>query len=122
MTKKSLSIKRAYLPPDDGDGQRVLVDRLWPRGLRKEEAALDEWMKDVAPSPDLRKWFGHDAERFAEFSRRYRLELSENPALDALAALAKKGKLTLIYAAHDETHNHARVLAQYLAEREGAGR
>lgn len=122
MTKKSLSIKRAYLPPDDGDGQRVLVDRLWPRGLHKDEAALDEWMKDVAPSPDLRKWFGHDPERFAEFSRRYRLELSQNPALDALAALAKKGKLTLVYAAHDETHNHARVLAEYLTEREGAGR
>ena len=119
MTRQSFSIKRAYLPKDDGDGSRVLVDRLWPRGLQKGDAALDAWMKDVAPTPDLRKWFGHDPARFAEFAKRYRLELSQNPAVDALAALAGKGPVTLIYAARDETHNHARVLAEFMNERKG---
>lgn len=119
MTRQSFSIKRAYLPKDDGDGSRVLVDRLWPRGLQKGDAALDAWMKDVAPTPDLRKWFGHDPARFTEFAKRYRLELSQNPAVDALAALAGKGPVTLIYAARDETHNHARVLAEFMNERKG---
>jgi len=95
------------------------VDRLWPRGLQKGDAALDAWMKDVAPTPDLRKWFGHDPARFNEFAKRYRLELSQNPAVDALAALAGKGPVTLIYAARDETHNHARVLAEFMNERKG---
>ena len=96
------------------------MDRLWPRGLQKGDAALDAWMKDVAPTPDLRKWFGHDPARFNEFAKRYRLELSQNPAVDALAALAGKGPVTLIYAARDETHNHARVLAEFMNERKGS--
>ncbi|RDE10052.1 DUF488 domain-containing protein [Pelagibacterium lacus] len=118
MTGNSPAIKRAYEPADKEDGYRVLVDRLWPRGLHKDDAALDEWLKDVAPSTELRKWFNHDPERFPEFRRRYRKELSDNPDVEKLAALAKKGKLTLVYSARDETHNQARVLAEYLAERQ----
>lgn len=116
-----LSIKRAYLPPAPSDGRRVLVDRLWPRGLSRQEAELDDWMKAVAPTPDLRKWFGHDPERFAEFRRLYRLELSTNSALADLMNLAKQGPLTLLYAAKDERHNHALVLSEYMMEMEGAG-
>ncbi|WP_332712126.1 DUF488 domain-containing protein [Pelagibacterium mangrovi] len=122
MTKRSLSIKRAYEPATDGDGHRVLVDQLWPRGLHKDEAGLDDWMKDVAPSTELRKWFNHDPARYEEFRRRYRLELSENPAVENLITLLARGPLTLVYAAHDETHNHARVLAEYIEERKGSGR
>jgi uncharacterized protein YeaO (DUF488 family) len=110
-------LKRAYLPPDDGDGHRVLVDRLWPRGLRKADAAVELWLKDAAPSPALRKWFGHEADRFEEFGRRYRAELADAaPALDELRRLAGTGPVTLLYAAHDETVNHARVLKDYLDE------
>lgn len=100
----------------------MLVDRLWPRGLRRDEAALDDWIKEAAPSADLRQWFAHDPGRFAEFRRRYRLELSANPAVDKLAELARQGPLTLVYAARDEVHNHARVLAEYIMERGGGGR
>lgn len=118
MTTKSLSIRRVYEPAADGDGHRVLVDRLWPRGLRKDEAALDDWMKDVAPSPVLRKWFNHDPALYKEFGQRYRLELSRNVAVEKLVALAAQGPLTLVYAARDEAHNHARVLAEYIKERQ----
>jgi uncharacterized protein YeaO (DUF488 family) len=108
---------RLAATPDDGDGHRVLVDRLWPRGLRKAEAAVELWLKDAAPSPDLRKWFGHEPARFEEFSRRYRAELAHAaPALDELRRLATTGPVTLLYAAHDETVNHARVLKFYLDE------
>jgi uncharacterized protein YeaO (DUF488 family) len=109
---RSVAIKRAYDPPSSDDGTRILVDRLWPRGLSKGKAALDGWNKDVAPSTDLRKWFDHRPERFAEFTKRYRAELKGNAALAELRAL--KGKVTLIYAAHDPAINHAVVLAKVL--------
>jgi uncharacterized protein YeaO (DUF488 family) len=91
-----------------------LVDRLWPRGLSKEAAALDHWCKDIAPSPELRTWFDHREDRFDEFKKRYRLELKANPALAEFRKLAKPGKATLLYAAHDEKVNHAVVLAEYI--------
>jgi uncharacterized protein YeaO (DUF488 family) len=116
MAKASaFRIKRVYEPPEASDGLRVLVDRLWPRGLGKDAVHLDGWEKEVAPSPELRKWFGHSPERFAEFSRRYGAELAgKGEALARLRALAAKGPVTLLYAAHDEEHNHARVLAEWL--------
>jgi len=109
---RSVAIKRAYDRASPDDGTRILVDRLWPRGLSKAKAALDGWNKDVAPSPRLRKWFGHKPERFAEFARRYRAELKHNPALDELRA--QKGKVTLVYGARDPAINHAVVLAKVL--------
>jgi len=109
---RSLAIKRAYDPPARGDGSRILVDRLWPRGISKRKAALDGWIKEVAPSPSLRKWFGHKPERFREFSKRYRAELKDNPAVAKLRAL--KGKVTLIYGARDPAVNHAAVPAKFL--------
>jgi uncharacterized protein YeaO (DUF488 family) len=106
-----LSIKRIYEPPEKGDGLRVLVDRLWPRGVRKEDAELDLWLKEVAPTPELRTWFGHEPERFEEFSDRYRAELEENPALDELLDAARGAKkVTLLYGARDPGCNHAVVL------------
>ena len=110
----SLRIKRAYERPSPDDGVRILVDRLWPRGLRKDAAALDHWCKDIAPSPNLRKWFDHREDRFDEFKQRYRLELKANPALAEFRKLTKSGKVTLLYAAHDEQVNHAVVLAEYI--------
>jgi uncharacterized protein YeaO (DUF488 family) len=112
---RSVTVKRAYDPPSPKDGTRILVDRLWPRGLSKAKAALDGWNKDVAPTPALRKWFGHKPERFAEFAKRYRAELKDNPALDQLRQV--KGKLTLIYGARDPHINHAVVLAKLLKPR-----
>ncbi|MBV9529869.1 MAG: DUF488 domain-containing protein [Bradyrhizobium sp.] len=110
-----IRIKRVYEPPHGSDGTRVLVDRLWPRGLRKEKAALACWLKEIAPSKRLREWFGHEPERYGEFARRYRAELAGNKEEVArLLDLAKQGSLTLLYAAHDEEHNHALVLADYL--------
>jgi uncharacterized protein YeaO (DUF488 family) len=106
--------KRAYDPPSARDGMRVLVDRLWPRGLRKDTAALDLWARDIAPTPALRKWFDHRPDRFAEFKRRYRAELKANPAVaDALAQI-KRRKVSLLYAARDPDINHAVVLAEFL--------
>ena len=108
-------IKRAYEEPSPSDGFRVLVDRLWPRGLRKEQAAIDLWLKDVAPSSALRKWFGHDPARFAEFSKRYKRELSKMD--EPIALLKKEGKrqtVTLVYGARDEEHNQALVLQAFL--------
>jgi uncharacterized protein YeaO (DUF488 family) len=90
------------------------VDRLWPRGLRKDSAALDHWFKDIAPSTELRKWFDHREDRFEEFKRQYRLELKSNPSLAEFRKLAKPGKATLLYAAHDPKVNHAVVLAEYI--------
>jgi len=112
---RSVAIKRAYDPPSSKDGSRILVDRLWPRGLSKKKLALDGWMKDVAPSPALRKWFGHEPERFTEFAKRYRAELKGNPVLDGLRGL--KGKVTLVYGARDSKINHAVVLAKVLKRR-----
>ena len=106
-------LKRAYDPAGGRDGYRVLVDRLWPRGVRKTDLQLDEWLKDVAPSPELRRWFGHDPARWREFAARYRRELREHPAANALAELVRVASVrtvTLVYGARDETHNGAVVL------------
>jgi uncharacterized protein YeaO (DUF488 family) len=113
-----IRIKRSYEPRARGDGRRILVERLWPRGMKKEALHADAWMKDVAPSTELRQWFGHRVERWDEFRRRYRKELSANtdawaPLLDA----GKRGAVTLLYSAHDTEHNGARVLREYLTER-----
>jgi uncharacterized protein YeaO (DUF488 family) len=112
-----VSIKRVYEPASDSDGQRVLVDRVWPRGMSKEKAAVTQWLKDIAPSTALRKWFGHDPARWAEFRARYRRELeAQAETLDAVKAAARKQHTTLLYAAKDEAHNNAVVLAEYLNE------
>lgn len=107
-------LRRAYDPPQPQDGLRILVDRLWPRGLARDRAALDDWMKDIAPSTALRKWFGHDPARWAEFQSRYRAELQGQPALDRLRDLAAKQTVTLIFAARDTDHNEAVVLRDIL--------
>ena len=110
-------MKRAYDPAEPRDGYRVLVDRLWPRGVSKERARLDEWARELAPSAELRTWFGHDPERFAEFERRYRAELTaREEKLDELRRRAREGALTLVYGARDEEHNDAVVLAELLRE------
>jgi len=112
-----IKLKRAYEPPSAGDGTRVLIDRLWPRGISKQKAKLDYWMKDMAPSTELRKWFGHDPKRWDEFRRRYITELREHPDLIAeLRSLARKSPITLVYAAHDESHNDAVVLRDVLLD------
>lgn len=108
-----LRIKRAYLPPSAEDGVRVLVDRLWPRGLRKSEAAIDHWLKDLAPSTELRRWFGHDPRRWEEFRRRYAAELaSRSDLVDELRKIARERPVTLVFAARDELHNQAVVLRE----------
>ncbi|AGH50405.1 hypothetical protein G432_13435 [Sphingomonas sp. MM-1] len=112
---QDIRIKRAYLAPADDDGRRILVDRLWPRGLAKAKAAIDLWLKDVAPSTELRHWFGHDPARWAEFRKRYAAELAGNPAVAELREIAGRERVTLVYAAHDEAHNNAVALAAYLA-------
>ncbi len=113
--KASVNIKRVYEPANKGDGFRVLVDRLWPRGVRKEAAAVDLWLKEIAPSPELRQWFDHKPERFKEFSVRYAEELRHNPAVQQLLdEIAEHITVTLLYAAHDKENNHAVVLLQYL--------
>ncbi|WP_223695247.1 DUF488 domain-containing protein [Leifsonia poae] len=109
-------VKRVYDPASAGDGYRVLVDRLWPRGVSKERAGLDEWLKEVAPSPGLRRWFGHEAANFAEFTARYDFELAENPAVDRLRALGREHPtVTLLIGARDPVINHGVVLAAFLA-------
>lgn len=113
-----IKLKRVYENPLPNDGLRVLVDRLWPRGLTKERAAVDLWLKDVAPSTELRKWFGHDPARWKQFQTRYRKELQEKK--DALQLLKQKSRghtVTLVYGARDEEHNEALVLKQILAGR-----
>lgn len=111
----AFAIKRIYLPADAADGARVLVDRLWPRGVSKREAAIDLWLREIAPSTDLRQRFGQDPARFDEFRRRYIVELRPRPTeLAKLHELAHGGHVTLVYSAHDETHNQARVLAEFL--------
>ena len=111
-----VKIKRIYDEPDNADGLRVLVDRLWPRGLAKDKARIDLWAKEVAPSGALRKWFAHEEDRWEDFQRRYRAELAENAALDELCAKSEKDTVTLLYAARDECINHARILAAVVAE------
>jgi uncharacterized protein YeaO (DUF488 family) len=108
--------KRIYDPPSPEDGVRVLVDRLWPRGIKKEEAALDDWLRDAAPSTELRKWFGHDPERWDGFRRRYMAELTAARVSDLFRSRMARGRLTLLYSAKDEAHNQAIVLADYLRQ------
>jgi uncharacterized protein YeaO (DUF488 family) len=111
----NMNTKRAYERPDKEDGMRILVDRLWPRGLTKAKASVDLWLKDIAPSTELRKWFGHDPGKWAEFKTRYRAELKENDGQVALLkGEVKKGAVTLDYGAKDEEHNEALVLQEYL--------
>lgn len=109
-------LKRIYDAPDAGDGTRVLVDRLWPRGMKKVDAHLDLWDKNLAPSVALRKWWNHDPAKMTEFSARYCQELDTNPHVAELLALAHQGKMTLLYAARDPQVNHARILREYLLE------
>jgi len=105
-------IKRAYDPPSNEDGTRILVDRLWPRGLKRDEAKIDLWLKDVAPSAELRRWFAHDPVKWPEFQQRYRAELAGNAMLDELLVLTTRHprRVTLLFAARDTIHNHAAVL------------
>lgn len=111
----NIRLKRAYEPASPDDGVRILVDRLWPRGISKEKAAIDDWMKAVAPSTALRKWFGHDPAKWDGFVQRYRAELAEKgQALDDLHRLAQKGVVTLVYGARDMQHNEAVVLRDVL--------
>jgi uncharacterized protein YeaO (DUF488 family) len=113
-------VKRAYEPASHEDGTRVLVDRVWPRGLSKSDLAIDRWLKDVAPSTELRRWFGHDPERWSEFRRRYARELREqSEPLEELRSLARKGRVTLLFAARDEAHNEAVVLRELVLEKSG---
>lgn len=109
-----VSIKRVYDTPESEDGKRVLIDRLWPRGITKEEARIDLWLKDIAPSNELRKWFGHDPDKWPEFQKRYQKELKDNTPLTELKKLCRKGKVTLLYAAKDKNHNNAVVLRNIL--------
>lgn len=117
MSKAAVRLKRAYDAAADDDGARVLVDRVWPRGVSKDKAALDEWVKSVAPSTGLRKWFGHDPEKWPEFCERYRAELEDDERAQGLARLREwqaAGPLTLVFSAKDETHNNAVVLKELL--------
>lgn len=114
-----IKIKRTYEPPAREDGRRILVERLWPRGMKKEALEADAWMKDVAPTTELRQWFSHEVERWEEFRRRYRKELDSNrSAWDPLLDAATHGTVTLLYSAHDTLHNGAIVLRDYLAEQQ----
>lgn len=112
-----VDIKRVYERAADEDGVRILVDRLWPRGVSKERAALSGWLKDVAPSPDLRRWWHHDPDRFDDFARRYRTELDDNPALEDLLSIVREhDRTTLVYAAKNPAVNHALILRDYIRQ------
>jgi uncharacterized protein YeaO (DUF488 family) len=115
----TIKVKRVYAPPSGEDGVRVLVDRLWPRGLPKARAAVDLWLKDIGPSLALRKWFNRDPSRWAEFKQRYGEELDalgqRSPAVAALTAAARSGRVTLLFGARDEQHNTAVALQHYLS-------
>jgi uncharacterized protein YeaO (DUF488 family) len=112
---RNVNLKRAYESPAAEDGTRILIDRLWPRGITKERAAIDQWMKDISPSTELRKWFGHDPARWDEFRRRYAKEVHQNTdLLDQLRSLARQGPITLVYSAHDEKHNDAVELRELI--------
>ena len=115
-----INVKRVYEPPDPGDGRRFLVDRIWPRGLKREDLQLDGWLKDVAPSAGLRPWFGHDLNRWPEFRRRYLEELRAHPdAVQPLLDAARHGPVSLLFAARDTERNNAVVLKAYLDEQLG---
>ena len=114
----TIQLKRAYEKPERGDGTRILVDRLWPRGLTKEKAAIDLWLKEIAPSTELRKWFGHDPNKWRSFRSRYQTELKQRgDQLQLIKRKAKEGAVTLIYGARDQEHNEAVVLKQILTKR-----
>jgi uncharacterized protein YeaO (DUF488 family) len=118
----SIQIRRAYDPPGRGDGYRVLVDRVWPRGVSKDDLDLDEWRKEIAPSTRLRKWFGHDPDRWKEFQQRYFVELEgKQDSVQELMKRARQGRVTLVYGARDRDHNQAVALSAYLRAR-AAGR
>ena len=113
-----IQIKRVYDPAASSDGFRMLVERLWPRGMKKENAKLDAWLKDVAPSTELRKWFSHDPAKWSEFQRRYGAELDQHPeAWQPILDAAKKGKVTLLFSSHDADHNNVVALKKYLENR-----
>jgi uncharacterized protein YeaO (DUF488 family) len=115
MLKNTIKVKRVYDDPSAEDGIRILVDRLWPRGLKKEAARLDDWLKEIAPSNELRKWFGHDPDRWEEFKARYFHELErQNEAINKIKEKASSSTITLLFAARDETHNNAVALREYL--------
>ena len=114
---QAIFIKRVYEKSSKKDGLRILVDRLWPRGLSKDKAAIDEWAKELAPTAELRKWFGHKPERWKEFQRKYTAELTKNNAVAEFVEAHKKDKLlTLLYAGKDEAHTHALLLQQFLQQ------
>jgi len=116
-TIEMIEIKRAYESTESNGSTRFLVDRIWPRGVKKEDLQIDDWIKEVAPSTELRKWFGHDPEKWAEFQQRYNAELDENPsAWEPILKAANAGKVTLVYAAKDEEHNNAVALKQYIED------
>ena len=113
----TVQVKRVYEPVEATDGKRILVDRLWPRGMKKESAHLDEWLKDIAPSTELRKWFHHDVAEWHEFTACYMLELKQNSAVNTLLDIIDRNKtVTLLYGAPDTEHNHALVLLQFINE------
>ncbi|WP_025916841.1 DUF488 domain-containing protein [Herminiimonas sp. CN] len=117
----NIRLKRAYQPAAADDGQRILVDRLWPRGVRKTDAAIDQWAKDLAPSTALRQWFGHDPARWPEFCQRYAAELQQQPEpLAQLRALAQRQPVTLVFSAHDEAYNNAVALRDFLLGKKSA--
>jgi uncharacterized protein YeaO (DUF488 family) len=112
-----LKTKRAYDKKEESDGKRILIDRLWPRGVSKTEAGIDEWLKDLGPSTELRKWFGHDPEKWAEFQKKYEKELSapeQKQLLDEITKIAARSTVTLIYSAKDTEHSNVKVLEQIL--------
>ncbi|MGH7567107.1 MAG: DUF488 domain-containing protein [Gemmatimonadota bacterium] len=118
LRKRALKLKRAYEVPEPEDGYRILVDRLWPRGVARSRARIDLWLKEIAPSTGLRKWFGHDPEKWAEFRDRYFGELDENPeAVAKLREHVRGGPVTLVYGAKDREHNDTLALAEYLSSR-----
>lgn len=117
-----IAVKRVYLPADPGDGERVLVDRLWPRGIAKEKASWTHWLRDLAPSDALRKWYGHDPAKWPEFQSRYAAELEAQPgALADLAALARRGRITLLFSSREEQLNNAVALRDYLVAHAAEG-
>ncbi|PZR72888.1 MAG: hypothetical protein DLM52_12055 [Chthoniobacterales bacterium] len=114
----NIKLKRAYEKPDKADGTRILVDRLWPRGLTKRKASIDLWLKEIAPSTELRKWFGHDPKKWRSFRGRYQRELKRRPEqIATIRSKAKEGTVTLIYGARDQEHNEAVVLKGFLEKR-----
>jgi uncharacterized protein YeaO (DUF488 family) len=119
--REMIKIKRIYDPPASGDGKRILIDRLWPRGLKKEDAKIDEWLRELAPSTELRKWFGHDPEKWVEFKRRFFSELRGRRDLaDNIAKAARKGTVTLLFASKEERFNNAAAVKEFIETGAGA--